>query len=257
MDPSPPTRNEPCEILRRGGVACLLWLEDAIANYNVPTCVFDRYLLVSDLDDAARRLHRAGWIDVGMDARPRSFLTRPPQTIQYLYLDPPTVKEKEPSETMTGLMMPPLPEGPLPPTRTILLSASDFSVSIERLLPGLLLHDHFIPPLAFLVDGLISGVLDAPPESPLDRRLYIQLVYLYAHCRDMDSPELIGQLRPENRQFHIDALTGPSVGKSPLIAWGRQVKAGASGGDATAHGGELASVGEPHRLPGIHCLRSR
>lgn len=31
---------EPCEVLRRDGVVSVLWLEDAIANYNVLTVVF-------------------------------------------------------------------------------------------------------------------------------------------------------------------------------------------------------------------------
>ncbi|KAJ9429583.1 hypothetical protein QL093DRAFT_1070642 [Fusarium oxysporum] len=40
----------------------------------------------------------------------------------------------------------------------------------------------------------------------------------------MRSPKLVEQLRPENRQFHIDALTGPSVGKPPFMAWCRPVR---------------------------------
>ncbi|KAJ0152354.1 Uncharacterized protein HZ326_5160 [Fusarium oxysporum f. sp. albedinis] len=40
----------------------------------------------------------------------------------------------------------------------------------------------------------------------------------------MRSPKLVEQLRPENRQFHIDALTGPSISKPPLMAWGRPVR---------------------------------
>jgi hypothetical protein len=78
--------------------------------------------------------------------------------------------------------------------------------------------------LYFLIDGLISGILDSLPESRLEARLALQLVYLYAHCPDARSLELVEQLRPENRQYHIDALTGPSVGKAPLNAWNRQVR---------------------------------
>jgi hypothetical protein len=106
----------------------------------------------------------------------------------------------------------------------VLLSARDCNVSIERISSGPLLAGNFAPSLPFLVDGLISGTLDAPAESPLEHRLSLQLVYLYAHCKEIQSTYFASLLRFENRQFHIDALTGPSVGKSKLIAWNRQVR---------------------------------
>ncbi|KAF9775473.1 hypothetical protein IL306_006416 [Fusarium sp. DS 682] len=216
----PRNRFEPCEILRRDGLACLLWLEDAIASYDVPTVAFDLFLLVSDPEDAARSLRLAGWTDVETDAQRCPFLVNR-DAIQSHCLEPPAIEEQ--CETPIG-QLPPPPRGPPPPTRTVLLSARDCNTSIEPLSSGPLHDGNFVPPLQFLVDGLISGVLDAPPSSLLERRLAIQLVYLYAHCRDMRSPKLVEQLRFENRQFHIDALTGPSVGKAPLIAWGRQVR---------------------------------
>ncbi|SCO80403.1 uncharacterized protein FRV6_04616 [Fusarium oxysporum] len=176
-----------------------------------------------DPEDAARSLRRDGWIDVKTDIE--TDLERCPfvhsNTIQYLCLDLTAVEERR--ELVPG-QLPPIPRGPPPPTRTVLLSAMDCNMSIEPLSSGPLHDGNSLPPLHFLVDGLISGVLDVPPESRIEGRLGLQLVYLHAYCFDMRSPKLVEQLRPENRQFHIDALTGPSVGKPPLMAWGRQVR---------------------------------
>lgn len=213
-------RIEPCEVLRRDGLASVLWLEDAIANYNVPTVVFQLHLLVSNPNDAAKSLRLAGWTDVETNAQIGLFGINF-HHIQCIYLDPPTMEEEH--ETTPGLP-PPVRKGPPPATRTVLLSAQDCNAPIEPLLSGNPPQCDTIPPLWFLVDGLISGVLDAPAESRLEKRLALQLVYLYSHCNEMRSPKLIEQLRLENRQFHIDALTGPSVGKAPLIAWNRRIR---------------------------------
>ncbi|KAJ0152353.1 hypothetical protein HZ326_5159, partial [Fusarium oxysporum f. sp. albedinis] len=50
-------------------------------------------------------------------------------------------------------------------TRTVLLSAMDCNMSIEPFSSGSLHDGNSLPPLHFLVDGLISGVLNVPPES--------------------------------------------------------------------------------------------
>ncbi|KAG7422094.1 hypothetical protein Forpe1208_v001711 [Fusarium oxysporum f. sp. rapae] len=164
------TRYGPCRVLRRDGVASLLWLEDAIASYNVPTVVFDLSLLVSDPEAAARSLRRDGWIDVKTDIE--TDLERCPfvhsNTIQYICLDPPAIEERP--KPVTG-QLPPIPRGPPPSTRTVLLSARDYNTSIEPLSSGPLHDGNFLPPLHILVDGLISGVLDAPPENRIEGRL--------------------------------------------------------------------------------------
>lgn len=210
--------------MRGVGVASVLWLEDAIAHYDVPTCVFDLFLLVADPDHAARQLRRAGWLDVESDPRRCPFLVEP-CTVQHLCLEPPALEE--PAVPSLGPMSSPPPPPPKDPprvTRTVLLSARDCNVSMQTLVSSELPDSSYVPSLPFLVDGLISGVLDAAPESQLESRMAMQLVYLYAHCHSMRSSALAGQLKTENRQFHIDALTGPSVGKAPLLAWNRRVR---------------------------------
>ncbi|KAF2475535.1 uncharacterized protein BDR25DRAFT_382564 [Lindgomyces ingoldianus] len=43
-------RHQPCYILHDHGIPCVVWFEDAVAYYGVPTIVFDLYVLVSDID---------------------------------------------------------------------------------------------------------------------------------------------------------------------------------------------------------------
>ena len=47
--------------LQEEGIPSVVWFEDAIGHYGVPTVVFDLYLLVSDIDAAAEVLLRRGW----------------------------------------------------------------------------------------------------------------------------------------------------------------------------------------------------
>lgn len=72
---APPPRHLPCAILREKGIPCLVWFEDAIAPYGVPTVVFDLHLLVPDIHEAARALFENGWADAGQLKSTYHFLT--------------------------------------------------------------------------------------------------------------------------------------------------------------------------------------
>ncbi len=54
-------RHQPCYVLHDHGIPCVVWFEDAIAYYGVPTVVFDLYVLVSDIEIAAQVLIQDGW----------------------------------------------------------------------------------------------------------------------------------------------------------------------------------------------------
>lgn len=215
---------EPCDILLGDGIPSLLWLEYAISYYNVPTIGFDFFLLVPDPTTAADSLRRAGWADKETaDASSCDFLVG--SSLSHYCLDPPGLVRDTDQKTPSGNggLPPPPSRGPRPPTTTVLLSMQDFGVTVpEPCPPG---NYSYVPPLPLLLDGLISGVLDAPHKSVLERRVALQLVYLYGYCKDIKtSRELLRQLKPENRQFHIDALTGPSPGVTRLLSWGRHVR---------------------------------
>lgn len=171
---------------------------------------------------AANILGRAGWTEIDTNkTRAGRFLSGLP-VIAHCCLRPPNWLESY----QTIEQAPPPPMLHAPPTTTVLLSANDCNLSIESLDWPSLQMAGFVPPLPYLLDGLITGVLDATPESERESRIAIQLVYLYAHCKEISSPKFGDRLKYENRQFHVDSLTGLLVGNIRIIAWGRLVRRG-------------------------------
>ena len=43
-------------------VPYVIWFEDTLRHYGVPTALFDLYLLIPDLDEAAELLVKPGWV---------------------------------------------------------------------------------------------------------------------------------------------------------------------------------------------------
>ncbi|KAH8894364.1 hypothetical protein GQ53DRAFT_584644, partial [Thozetella sp. PMI_491] len=154
------SRHEPCVLLRDQGIPCLFWFEDAIAQYGVLTVVFDLWLLVPDIDEAARLLKSQGWTDAPpFDRKTFHLLNRYPSILHHR-LTPPGYKPidfsnlpLEPSKDSRG------------PTTTIILPAAAWNVPVEKLRPSS--PDNFTPPLEILVDALIESLLDSPPDSNL------------------------------------------------------------------------------------------
>lgn len=54
-------RYRPCQILTDQHIPYVIWFEDALYHHGVPVAVFDLYLLVQDIDIAAKCLAKAGW----------------------------------------------------------------------------------------------------------------------------------------------------------------------------------------------------
>ncbi|CDM29324.1 unnamed protein product [Penicillium roqueforti FM164] len=55
-------RYEPCQVLFDHQVACVVWFKDTLHHYGVPTVMFELYVLVQDIDEAAELLVSAGWV---------------------------------------------------------------------------------------------------------------------------------------------------------------------------------------------------
>ncbi|KAK4233912.1 hypothetical protein C8A03DRAFT_47643 [Achaetomium macrosporum] len=121
-----PKRHGACAILQARGILCLVWFEDAIAPYGVPTVVFDVHVLVPDIDEAASVLTEKGWTDAGPLKSIYHFLTGP---FRQRRLNPPTPMTTEEPETDQ-----PNKDPPKPPT-TVLLPAADCNVEVESLRP--------------------------------------------------------------------------------------------------------------------------
>lgn len=212
---APQNRHEPCTILRNQRIPCLVWFEDAIAPYGVPTVVFDLHLLVPDMDQAARALMDKGWTDAGPLKSNYHFLMGP---IPQRRLIPPGVTtDKSPGPAPLGPASKELPG----PTLTVLLPAAHWNVSADDL--GSCSSTGHVPPLPLLLDALSGSLLDSAP-GPLQTRLATYIAYLYTHCRSLKTQDFADHLKLEHRQFHYDALSKPGLGTAPFIEEQRRIR---------------------------------
>lgn len=212
-----PRRHEPCITLRERGIPCLVWFEDALASYGVPTVVFDLHLLVADLDEAAHALIDSGWTDAGPRNSPYDFLRG---VIPQRRLNPPNWTP--PSQKPITWPPPPPSQEPPGPTTTILLPTADWNVSTETLrsLP----LETFVPPLNLVVDALIDSLLDSPADTDLRTRLTTYVAYLYDYCKELKAVDFAANLLLEHRQYHYDRLTKPYPGPVPFIREQRPIR---------------------------------
>ncbi|KAI1177022.1 hypothetical protein F4777DRAFT_232886 [Nemania sp. FL0916] len=200
-------RYAPCKILLRESIPTLIWFEDAVRRYGVPTMTFDLYLIVPDIQHAADVLHRSGW-------RPKppsrySFLV-PPCPIQYSRLVRPAPEDERnrnqgdacDSSSLEAETSVPLFEH----NGTVLLSATEWKISTEELHEAS--NNYHFPPLSTLVNRLVTNWLDAPVGSQLALRLGLMLGYLYEYTSEVKTEEFKQCLELEHRQFHLDCLSG-------------------------------------------------
>jgi hypothetical protein len=142
----PHIRYKSCLIFESTGVPYVVWVQDALRHYGVPTALFDLYIQVWNLDIAANALIEAGWV-----------------------LD--TVSSRRIGNTIVEIPQKPL-ISPDNRTRTVLLLASDWKFPlatnppIERIhLADKLPRTHFsFPTLPALLGALIESYLAGPTE---------------------------------------------------------------------------------------------
>ncbi|KAF1814109.1 hypothetical protein P152DRAFT_465070 [Eremomyces bilateralis CBS 781.70] len=86
-------RYQPCTVLRDHHIPYVIWFEDALLRYGIPTGIFHLYLLVNNLDEAAEVLiQRLGWTLSSAPARIGSATVDTPQR----RLLPPTNDNEDP-----------------------------------------------------------------------------------------------------------------------------------------------------------------
>lgn len=212
-------RYQPCYLLRVNGIPSVVWFEDAIAHYGVPTVVFDLYVLVPDIDTAAQVLIKSGWSPVQQEhGRIGNATVR---HTQCRLTPPPQGDETEISSPLSITPRPPRP------TTTVLLPAMDWYFNLEGYREANM-GSSFIniyPPLADLVDALIDSLLDCPSDNfMLQRYLSCQICYLYGHAPELQQRAFAEHLIYEHRQYHFDVLSGMSNGTVPFISHQRNVR---------------------------------
>lgn len=181
-------RYTPCWSLLCAGVPCVVLFEDASAYHGVPTCLFDLYILVDDIDAAATVIARdPGWVPVA---------TRK-NTIGNSTVDVPLVRLGPPSEGSTT----PTHE----PSHIVLLRARDWFFNLTDV------EESFFPPLLPLLNALYRTLF----EGTYGQRQWtsLHLSYLYGHTLNWRNwkdkkPIPIEDLCEAARPVHLDVRLG-------------------------------------------------
>jgi len=210
-----PERLQPCYLLRESDIPCVVWFEDAVRYYGVPVVLHALHVLVSDINEAAEVLVRKDW----------TLITQAPKKIGNAFVDtalhclrPPNLKPVPPPSNMK----------PLGPTTTILLPATDWNWTISERREGSYSGDiarTFFPPLPQLLDAMIDSELDVPPSDAM-LRLHISCMigYLHDYVPAVKTREFVEELRYDNRQYHLDWLSGMSTATNSFIKHQRAIR---------------------------------
>ncbi|RDL42340.1 uncharacterized protein BP5553_02319 [Venustampulla echinocandica] len=205
-------RFQPCYLLRESKIPCVVWFEDAVAHYGVPTIVFDFYILVPDTDLAAEVLVKAGWT-LAKQKEPR--IGTATVDTSHRCLNPPTPDRDCLPTKWDGIGTRPLPSKEPPgPTTTILLPAANWNFPLPRFSHSRTVsYLDFFPPLLGLLDALIGSLLDNPhPDSSLWLHIMLHIGYLYQYVPALKKRDFAEGLKYEHRQYHFDTLSGMSEG---------------------------------------------
>ncbi|KAN0106649.1 hypothetical protein V8E51_009525 [Hyaloscypha variabilis] len=210
------TRFQPCYILRDSNIPCVIWCEDAVGYYGVPTVVFSFYILVPDIDKAAKVLIQRGWHLE--DSVQTKFGNTPLRSAHHRLTPPIDVTQNRPA--WSPGMGPPPPPSKIPPgpTTTILLPASEWNFTFPSIIQS------FFPPLPELLDALIDKLLDEPLTDMIWNQLAVLIAYLYGYVPALKEKSFAEHLKYEHRQYHYDSLSGMSTGTLPFIRHQREIR---------------------------------
>lgn len=213
-------RRQPCAALGQEGIPCVVWFEDAIGAYGVPTVVFDLYILVPDIVAASVALEKHVWtptpLEQGKIGSATLDIVRHPQRRFAPRMTPGSTKVEEEVEA-DGL--PPPPQVNEPP-EVVLLPATQFKFDFEK---HVVLND-YLPSLEDLVDALISSTLDSLDCIDLQDHLHTQICYLYGNVPELQDRSFAERLLFEHRQFHFDVCARMSYSTLSFIDHERKVR---------------------------------
>ncbi|KAF2421521.1 hypothetical protein EJ08DRAFT_550397, partial [Tothia fuscella] len=174
------SRLEVCATLRQHQMPCVAWFEDVLYYFGVPTCLFDLYILVPDIDRAAKVLQGQEW----------ALLTTVPARIGNSLVQ---LRQHLASEL-------------------VLLSAEDwgfpFTGKDHHVLPKST-SQPFFPNLSDFLDSLIGKWLDTSADGTLLwSHLACHIAYLNEHALPLRDGTYGNNLKYEHRQFHMDIISG-------------------------------------------------
>lgn len=186
----------PCRILYEAGVPCVIWGEDALTAYDIPTIVFDLFLLVHDPESAALVLASHGFNRTTPSPR---------------FYDIPQMSDHVPrlahipTRTIYDIVDLPKADDVKAPG-VILLPAKYWCYNLPQTVDEV---DNFIPPLSTLLNTLINVWIDLPDNDALLREhIATHIGYFYLYNQDIRKPDFENELTIENRQVHFELLRG-------------------------------------------------
>jgi hypothetical protein len=222
-----PPRYLPCALLAQRNIPYVIWFEDALRHYGVPTFTFQLYLLVPDnqMEKAVESLTDAGWVLLDITIRRIGNTER---NVPQRRLMPPTATMSSLETSASGLSKhPPLPSRDPPnATETVLLQAGDwhFTISEENICKQSTNISLRFPRLPCFLDALIDTLLEAPEVQKWWDHVKVHIGYLYAYNADLEKRSFAEFLRYDNRQYHLDRLAGMSSETISFIRHEREVQ---------------------------------
>jgi hypothetical protein len=203
-------RYNACRILYKAGVPCLIWGEDALTGYGIPTIVFDLFLLVHDPEEAAAWLAESGFYRTKPNPRFRD-IPQMSDRVPRLTQLPAANREKSFGEITE------LPEADdINAPGVILLPAKQWRYNLPHTVAGI---EDFIPPLATFLDRLLELWMDIPEsDSKLRMHIATHIGYFYLYTKEVRNPGFEKQLRIENCQVHFDLLVNDNSVDVELMA---------------------------------------
>jgi hypothetical protein len=208
--------------------------------------MFQLYLIVPDIDQAAEVLRQSGW----------TLLTTKPAMIGNALVDKDgqrrlvplgiaeeiLVADKEREEGLikarisfkadiysanqTNPLLPPPPPPPCGPpsaTETVLLRAPDWNFVFHDVEPLKSEYPLPMPELPAFLDALIGSLLYCL-NLHLQHHLQTQIAYLYEYNPEIKTKAFAQQLKYEHQQFHLDALSGMQAWTCPFVDHQRMVR---------------------------------
>ncbi|KAK4151685.1 hypothetical protein C8A00DRAFT_16926 [Chaetomidium leptoderma] len=191
-----PPRFSACSILYRAGIPASVWLEDALAYHDVPTLVFDLFLLVPDVDAAARALVSAGY-----QRGELSLALSPIRQFDNLYIPLRTESQHATTDAESAPQSPEIDE-----TRVILLPAKEWFHELPAAPEDMV---DWFPTLPQLLTALIAKWLSLEEgDRDLRLRIAVFLGYIYEYLDTVKVPRFEQQLPQQFRTFHSDQVQG-------------------------------------------------
>ena len=206
-------RYDPCRILFKTGIPCLVWGEDALTAHSIPTIVSDLFLLVHDPEDAAAKLRACGFVQT----RPNPRFNGIPE----LSSSVPRLAQLSLAQGLATDETGELPEADdMEDSGVVLLPADQWHCDLPDIVDEI--HD-FVPSIDVLLNSLIESWIDLT-ESSYELRYHLanHIGYFYFYDTGARFPAIEHQIHFELREVHKALLEGETSEHANLMTYQSQ-----------------------------------